>query len=78
MWELLDVEARTGIRLTESLAMWPAAAVSALVFAHPESQYFAVGKITREQVEDYASRKGMSVAEVERWLSTCLAYDREE
>ena len=75
MWKLLDVEARTGIKLTESLAMWPPAAVSALVFASPESTYFAVGKIGKDQVVDYAARKGMGVPEVERWLGPILNYD---
>jgi 5-methyltetrahydrofolate--homocysteine methyltransferase len=67
LWRLLDVEASTGIRLTESYAMWPAASVSGLYFSHPESKYFAVGKIGRDQVASYAQRKGLTVAEVERW-----------
>lgn len=75
MWKLMNVEAETGIKLTESLAMWPAASVSALVFANPEAAYFGVGQITKEQVEDYAARKGTSVAEVEKWLKSNLAYD---
>jgi 5-methyltetrahydrofolate--homocysteine methyltransferase len=75
IWRLLDVEANTGIRLTESFAMWPGSSVSGLYFAHPDSRYFAVGKIDREQVADYAERKGMSVAEVERWLAPNLNYD---
>jgi 5-methyltetrahydrofolate--homocysteine methyltransferase len=77
MWDLMGVEEATGISLTESLAMQPAAAVSALVFASPHSQYFAVGKVTKDQVTDYASRKGMPVEEAERWLAPILAYDRE-
>ncbi|MEJ2577054.1 MAG: vitamin B12 dependent-methionine synthase activation domain-containing protein, partial [Gammaproteobacteria bacterium] len=76
LWELLDVEARTGIWLTESKAMVPTAAVSGLYFAHPASRYFAVGKIGRDQVADYAARKGMPLADVERWLAPNLAYDR--
>ncbi|MDP1910742.1 MAG: vitamin B12 dependent-methionine synthase activation domain-containing protein, partial [Hyphomicrobium sp.] len=60
---------------TESYAMWPAAAVSGFYFAHPQSQYFAVGKIARDQVEDYARRKGMSLAEAERWLAPNLGYE---
>jgi len=76
MWKLLDVEAKTGIKLTESLAMWPPAAVSALVFANPDSQYFAVGKVQRDQVVDYAARKGMPLEEAEKWLAPILAYDR--
>ncbi|MFM8457395.1 MAG: vitamin B12 dependent-methionine synthase activation domain-containing protein, partial [Chthoniobacterales bacterium] len=64
----------TGVKLTESLAMFPASSVSGLYFAHPEAKYFAVGKIQRDQVEDYAQRKGMTVAEVEKWLAPNLAY----
>ena len=75
IWRLLDVEAKTGIRLTESYAMWPGSSVSGLYFAHPQSRYFSVGKIDREQVADYAERKGMSAAEVERWLAPNLNYD---
>jgi 5-methyltetrahydrofolate--homocysteine methyltransferase len=72
---LLDVERETGIRLTESYAMWPAASVSGLYFSHPRASYFAVDLITRDQVESYAARKQMPVAEVERWLAPNLAYD---
>ncbi|QDU64369.1 Methionine synthase [Planctomycetes bacterium Pan216] len=75
LWSLLDVEAATGITLTESCAMMPAASVSGLYFAHPESRYFAVDLITRDQVEDYAARKGMKLADVEKWLSPNLSYD---
>ena len=75
LFKLLDAEKNAGIRLTESFAMWPGSSVSGLYFAHPESRYFGVGKIGRDQVEDYAKRKGMSVAECERWLSPILAYD---
>ena len=75
LWRLLDAEAATGIRLTESYAMWPAASVSGLYFAHPEARYFAVDMMTRDQIEDYARRKGMPLAEAERWLSPNLAYD---
>ncbi|XP_033624581.1 methionine synthase-like isoform X1 [Asterias rubens] len=74
MWDLMEVETNCGIHLTESLAMEPAASVSGLYFAHPKSSYFAVGKITKDQVEDYASRKQMEVSEVERWLGPNLAY----
>jgi 5-methyltetrahydrofolate--homocysteine methyltransferase len=74
IWELLDVQAKTGIELTESMAMWPGAAVSGLYFSHPQSQYFVVGQIGRDQVEDYAKRKGWTVAEAERWLSPNLGY----
>ena len=65
----------TGISLTDSLAMLPAASVSAVVFANPCSTYFQVGKICKDQIEDYAGRKGMTVAEAERWLSPYLSYD---
>ena len=70
----MNVEASTGISLTESYAMWPGAAVSGLYFAHPESRYFAVNKVTKDQVDDYAKRKGESVQEIERWLSPVLGY----
>ncbi|MGH9561883.1 MAG: vitamin B12 dependent-methionine synthase activation domain-containing protein, partial [Terracidiphilus sp.] len=74
IWRLLDAQAKTGIELTESFAMWPGSSVSGFYFAHPESRYFSLGKIDRDQVEDYARRKGMSVAEVERWLGPNLNY----
>ena len=72
---MLDVEANTGMMITESFAMWPGSSVSGLYFAHPKSRYFSLGKIDRDQIEDYHLRKGMSVAEVERWLSPNLNYD---
>ncbi|HEX4576141.1 MAG TPA: vitamin B12 dependent-methionine synthase activation domain-containing protein, partial [Edaphobacter sp.] len=75
LWRLLDVQASTGMLLTESFAMWPGSSVSGLYFAHPESRYFSLGKIDRDQVADYHERKGMSVAEVERWLGQNLNYD---
>ena len=75
LWKLLDVEKSTGMRLTESFAMWPGSSVSGLYFAHPEARYFGLGKIDRDQVVDYHLRKGMSVAEVERWLGPNLDYD---
>ncbi|HVJ06881.1 MAG TPA: methionine synthase [Acidisarcina sp.] len=78
IWRLLDVTANTGMLITESFAMWPGSSVSGLYFAHPESRYFAVGKIDRDQVADYHKRKGMSVAEVERWLGQNLNYDPAE
>ncbi len=74
IWKLLDVEKTIGIILTESLAMVPTAAVSGLYFAHPQSHYFGIGKLNKEQIEDYAKRKNMSVEEVERWLGSVLAY----
>ncbi len=75
LWELLRVEAHTGMKLTESYAMWPGSSVSGLYFAHPQARYFSLGKIGRDQVEDYSRRKGMSMAEVERWLGPNLNYD---
>jgi 5-methyltetrahydrofolate--homocysteine methyltransferase len=78
IWSLLDVEATTGMTLTESMAMQPGASVSGLYFGHPDSQYFVVGRIGRDQVEDYAARKGWSLAEAERWLSPSLGYDPDE
>ena len=75
LFQLLDAERATGIKLTEHFAMHPAASVSGLYFAHPESRYFAVDRLTRDQVEDYARRKGMSVAEIERWLAPNLGYE---
>jgi 5-methyltetrahydrofolate--homocysteine methyltransferase len=78
LWRLLDVQAKTGMLITESFAMWPGSSVSGLYFAHPESRYFSVGKIDRDQVVDYHERKNMSVAEVERWLGQSLNYDPAE
>jgi len=75
LWKLLDVERNAGIRLTESFAMYPTAAVSGWYFAHPEARYFGVGKVDLDQVEDYARRKGMTLAEAERWLSPNLGYE---
>ena len=77
LFELLEVEKHTGIRLTENLAMYPASSVSGLYFAHPEAKYFAVGKLGRDQVIDYHRRKGMDLQTVERWLSSNLNYDPE-
>ena len=78
LWHLLNVHANTGMRITESFAMWPGSSVSGLYFAHPESRYFSLGKIDRDQVADYRRRKGMTVAEVERWLGPNLNYDPAE
>jgi 5-methyltetrahydrofolate--homocysteine methyltransferase len=75
IWHLLDVCSNAGIQLTESFAMWPGSSVSGHYFAHPESRYFSLGKIDRDQVADYAERKGMCVSEVERWLGQNLNYD---
>ena len=74
LFELLDAAAQ-GIALTESFAMTPAASVSGLIFAHPESKYFTVGRIGKDQIEEYAERRGMDVAEVERWLRPNLASE---
>jgi 5-methyltetrahydrofolate--homocysteine methyltransferase len=75
LWKLLDVEKNAGIKLTESCAMWPASSVSGWYFSHPKSKYFGVGKLGRDQVLDYHLRKGMTLQEVERWLSPYLDYD---
>ncbi|NLF63604.1 MAG: methionine synthase, partial [Chloroflexi bacterium] len=75
LFRLLDAEANAGISLTESFAMQPGASVSGYYFSHPEARYFGVGRIDRDQVQDYARRKGMDVATVERWLASLLAYD---
>jgi 5-methyltetrahydrofolate--homocysteine methyltransferase len=75
LWELIDPLGNAGISITESFAMLPAASVSGLYFSHPESAYFGTGKIGRDQVEDYAGRKGMPVSEVERWLAPVLGYE---
>lgn len=74
LFDLLNVTEKTGIELTESMAMWPAAAVSGFYFSHPESKYFGLGKIYEDQVKDYAERKGMSVADVEKWMGPVLGY----
>lgn len=78
IWELLDVEANAGIELTDSMAMWPGASVSGLYFSHPQSQYFVLGRVGRDQVADYAERKGWTQAEAERWLSSNLGYTPED
>jgi 5-methyltetrahydrofolate--homocysteine methyltransferase len=75
LWRLMDVEKTAGIELTESYAMWPGASVSGLYLSHPDSHYFGVGKIERDQVEDYARRKGWTVEQAERWLAPVLNYD---
>jgi 5-methyltetrahydrofolate--homocysteine methyltransferase len=76
MWSLMKVHEEIDVELTDSMAMLPAASVSAMVFAHPQSQYFAVGQITKDQVTEYASRKDMSLEETEKWLSPMLAYEK--
>ncbi len=75
LFDLVDGSRNAGVRLTDSFAMWPAAAVSGFYFSHPASQYFAVGKLGRDQIQDYAQRKHMAVAEIERWLAPNLAYE---
>jgi len=77
MWDLVKVQEKAGIELSESLSMMPAASVSALVFAHPHSKYFAVGQVGKDQVEDYAQRKKMNLELCERWLSPILNYERD-
>ncbi len=78
LWDLMDVRQRTGIELTESMAMWPGAAVSGWYFSHPQSQYFVVGRMAQDQVADYAKRKGWTLAEAERWLGPNLGYNPED
>jgi 5-methyltetrahydrofolate--homocysteine methyltransferase len=78
IWDLLDVETTTGIELTENLAMYPAASVCGMYFAHPDASYFDVGKIARDQAADYARRKDMPMGDVERWLSNRLNYDPDK
>nr|WP_047573903.1 methionine synthase [Methylobacterium sp. ZNC0032] len=75
LFRLLEAERRVGVKLTESYAMWPGSSVSGLYFAHPEAYYFGVAKVERDQVEDYAARKGMTIEAVERWLAPILNYD---
>jgi 5-methyltetrahydrofolate--homocysteine methyltransferase len=75
LFRLLEAEQRAGIKLTESFAMWPGSSVSGIYLSHPDSRYFGVGKIERDQVEDYARRKGWTLAEAERWLAPLLNYD---
>ncbi|MBV8850397.1 MAG: methionine synthase [Methylobacteriaceae bacterium] len=75
LFRLLGAEGRTGVKLTESYAMWPGSSVSGLYLSHPDAHYFGVAKVERDQVEDYAQRKGMSIADVERWLAPILNYD---
>jgi 5-methyltetrahydrofolate--homocysteine methyltransferase len=75
LWSLLDVDRAIGLRLTDSYAMYPTAAVSGFYFSHPEARYFSVGKIARDQLESFADRKGLSIAEAEKWLAPNLGYD---
>lgn len=78
IWQLLDVETQVGMKLTSSFAMWPGASVSGWYFSHPDSKYFAVAQLQKDQIEDYAKRKGMLVTELERWLAPNLGYDPED
>ena len=78
LFDLMDVKERTGIELTESMAMWPGAAVSGWYFSHPQSQYFVVGRLAQDQVADYARRKGWTLVEAERWLAPNLGYNPED
>ncbi|MGI8910258.1 MAG: vitamin B12 dependent-methionine synthase activation domain-containing protein, partial [Rubrobacteraceae bacterium] len=78
LWDLVDAEENSGISITESYAMSPPSAVSGFYFSHPESRYFGVSEIGRDQVSDYAGRKGMTQSEAERWLAPNLAYDPEQ
>jgi 5-methyltetrahydrofolate--homocysteine methyltransferase len=78
LWDLLDAEKNSGIKLTESYAMYPPSAVSGFYFSHPDSRYFGVAEIGRDQASDYAERKGMTLEEAEKWLAPNLAYDPEQ
>ena len=78
LFDLLSAETQTGIHLTESFAMYPAASVSGFYFSHPKAKYFGLGKIDRDQVEDYARRKSMEISTLERWLAPNLFYDPED
>jgi len=75
IWELLGVEEKIGVKLTESLAMWPAASVSGYYFSHPESKYFGLGKIKHDQVEDFANRKGIELKKAKKWLAPNIVDD---
>jgi 5-methyltetrahydrofolate--homocysteine methyltransferase len=77
LWELIQPDKRIGLKITESFAMWPGASVSGWYIAHPDARYFGTGKIQKDQVDDYARRKGMTLKETERWLSPVLGYDPE-
>ena len=78
LWDLLGAEKNTGIKLTESAAMWPGSSVSGLYFAHPKSRYFGVGKLGRDQVEDYQRRKGLELGVIEKWLEPYLNYEPQQ
>jgi 5-methyltetrahydrofolate--homocysteine methyltransferase len=78
LWELLDVERAIGVRLTESMAMWPGASVSGWYLSHPDARYFVVGRLGQDQVADYARRKGWTLREAERWLAPNLGYEPED
>ena len=78
IWDLLDVETNTGIKLTDGMAMWPGASVSGIYYSHPQSQYFVVGRLGQDQVADYARRKGWTMKDTERWLAPNLGYDPED
>lgn len=78
MWKILDAEKRVGLKLTESLAMVPASSVSALVFSHKRSQYFAAGSLAEDQIKQYTEEKGATLKETQRWLAPNLGYEPEE
>jgi len=78
LWQLLEVEKHTGMQLTESMAMWPGASVSGWYFAHPEAQYFVLGRIGKDQVSSYAQRKGWTLQQAEKWLAPNLGYEPED
>ena len=78
IWQLLDADRNTGITLTESMAMWPGASVSGWYYSHPESQYFVLGRLNKDQVADYARRKQWTLREAEKWLAPNLGYEPED
>ena len=78
LWDLLAAEDAIGVKLTESMAMWPGASVSGWYLSHPQSQYFVVGRLGKDQIEEYAVRKGIDLREAERWLAPNLGYEPED
>ena len=77
LWDLIEPDKNAGMTITESFAMLPTASVSGMYFSHPEARYFGTGKLARDQIEDYAARKGMNIQDVERWLASVLGYESQ-
>ena len=77
LWELIEPDKNAGMTITESFAMLPTASVSGMYFSHPEARYFGIGKLARDQIEDYAARKGMDIQDAERWLASVLGYENQ-